>query len=366
MDTIILNTGLSHVRGVLQTMDGVSVELVAEDELEEKVSNKALLVMDVVRFQSLSEEQCRSLGSMLKLLLIPPATPVESVRSLRRASTQLFFLSSNNELDAAEHENLISVIRALFAQQQMAWRLNSYIRDSFQTIIDAQIVERQKKEIEKLNEELHSISRVDYLTNLLNRRAFLESLESERKRAQRNRWRLSNTKETEIPSLQPESLQNVDCDCRPSGDFMEHFARLSCLILDIDFFKTVNDTYGHLAGDMVLRKLGHVLRDEDLFRENDIIGRFGGEEFIIVLPETSAEHARIPAERLRKRIKEIEFTDDHQNEFTISLSIGIAESLVGEEDSESLIHRADIALYQAKETGRDKVCVYGVDITETI
>ncbi|MFW5800472.1 MAG: GGDEF domain-containing protein [Spirochaeta sp.] len=361
MEKLLLATGYLGIKEVLMQLNGYDIQTIPLGSVPRAPSAgiSHLLVADAEDYAGLGEQQDVLCG-YLKLLITDSANMPPDITSMRRPSVQFFCVASPDELTAAETENLVSIIRSLFAQQQMAYRLNSYISDSFQTIIDAQIVERQKYEIEKLNEELHSISRVDYLTNLLNRRAFLESLEAETKRAQRNLWRLSNTSGISVPDIPQDAPE--DFDGRPNGELADHIGKLSCLIMDIDYFKAVNDTYGHLAGDMVLRKLGHMLREKGLFRENDIIGRYGGEEFIIVLPETSAEHARIPAERLRSRIKETLFTDDHQHEFSITLSIGIAESSIGEESTESLIHRADTALYYAKNHGRDQVCIYETDI----
>ncbi|AFG36224.1 GGDEF domain-containing protein [Spirochaeta africana] len=358
MDEILLASGCTGVLAALEGMEHTEIRRLELEHIERPTSpsSTGLLVLDAPDYLAMDADGRRRLSGYLKLLIADPQEPVAHVAGLRRPSVQVFCPSAANVLSEQEAQNLITIIHCLFAQQQMAARLNSYITDSFQTIIDAQIVERQKQEIEKLNEELHSISRVDFLTNLLNRRAFLESLEAETKRAQRNRWRLGEAAGQPLPLI--EKVGDPEFAGRPRGDIVDHIGKLSCMVMDIDFFKKVNDTYGHLAGDMVLRKLGHVLQEKGLFRENDLVGRYGGEEFIVVLPETSAQHARIPAERLRKKIKETVFVDDHGHSFSITLSIGIAEAVVGEESTESLIHRADVALYHAKEHGRDRVCIH--------
>jgi diguanylate cyclase (GGDEF)-like protein len=125
----------------------------------------------------------------------------------------------------------------------------------------------------------------------------------------------------------------------------------SIVMFDIDFFKKVNDTYGHLAGDFVLKELS--LLTKDLIRESDIFGRFGGEEFIIILPETKVVGAIKLAERLRKRVEEHNFIYNNEK---ISITISAGVTSVSLTDSvESLIDRCDIALYEAKKNGRNKV-----------
>lgn len=122
---------------------------------------------------------------------------------------------------------------------------------------------------------------------------------------------------------------------------------LSMLIIDIDFFKKVNDTYGHLAGDKVLIELADILRERS--RKIDIPARWGGEEFVILLPETSLEGAVIFGERLRERIEEHDFPEVGK----LTVSVGAAQ-LDGNEIG--MIENADKALYYAKEHGRNRLC----------
>jgi diguanylate cyclase (GGDEF)-like protein len=126
----------------------------------------------------------------------------------------------------------------------------------------------------------------------------------------------------------------------------------SLSILDIDHFKKVNDHYGHLTGDEVLEEIAVLIRRN--IRETDIVGRYGGEEFIIILPKTNLSSAWVVAERLRSIIEKTKMKDSAGNAFTITVSQG----LVGwerDEDAASLISRADEALYKAKEKGRNRV-----------
>jgi diguanylate cyclase (GGDEF)-like protein len=127
-----------------------------------------------------------------------------------------------------------------------------------------------------------------------------------------------------------------------------HKTEISIILLDIDHFKSVNDTYGHNRGDAVLKAFAAVLKSS--VRSSDVVVRWGGEEFIVFAPKTSLEQAYQLAEMIRKKVKNTEMP--HANYLTVS--IGVAS--VAEEDSlETLIHRADRALYRAKGLGRDKV-----------
>lgn len=167
------------------------------------------------------------------------------------------------------------------------------------------------------NAELERLTRTDPLTGVANRRYFLETLNNEYHRS------------------------------------LRYHRPLSFVMLDIDFFKKVNDTYGHQAGDRALVKVAKVLKRE--LRMQDFVARYGGEEFAILLPETKDIDAAVAATRCRKNI---EVTPIVQNEirFSVTVSMGLA-SLPNERvnDVESLIRLADEALYEAKRTGRNRM-----------
>ena len=131
-----------------------------------------------------------------------------------------------------------------------------------------------------------------------------------------------------------------------------HRHPLSLAMADLDHFKRINDTYGHEAGDRALQAFADVLLR--LTRREDVVARFGGEEFLVLLPETGGDRAAAFAERVRIATSELEVLgDDHR----ITVSIGVAE-LEGGESGESMIKRADEALYEAKAEGRDRVVRY--------
>jgi len=128
---------------------------------------------------------------------------------------------------------------------------------------------------------------------------------------------------------------------------------LSVVMLDLDHFKQVNDTYGHPAGDKVIKAIAHLLRQR--LRKTDAVGRYGGEEFVAVLPRCTAEEARSLMEDVRQRFRDITFTVD-QRSFNVTLSVGIAAYRPGVERADQLLQEADAALYRAKAEGRNRIC----------
>jgi len=130
---------------------------------------------------------------------------------------------------------------------------------------------------------------------------------------------------------------------------------LSVLMLDIDNFKEINDTYGHLTGDRVLTSLASFLRRE--LRQIDLLGRYGGDEFIALLPETDLVSAKQVGERLRMNITKTVLVSD-PNPIQITISVGVATLGDQNDDLKKLIQRADQALYHAKESGRNQVEIH--------
>ncbi|MGB4593495.1 MAG: GGDEF domain-containing protein [Coriobacteriia bacterium] len=129
---------------------------------------------------------------------------------------------------------------------------------------------------------------------------------------------------------------------------------LSFLMLDVDDFKGVNDTHGHLVGDGVLEGLGRILKAT--VREVDVVARYGGEEFSVVLPETDAAGAFIVAEKVREAVSLHKFLDeDGEPTIHVTVSVGLANLPVHADDKESLLKAADDAVYHAKDTGKDRV-----------
>lgn len=136
---------------------------------------------------------------------------------------------------------------------------------------------------------------------------------------------------------------------------------LCCIMTDIDFFKKVNDTYGHAVGDCVLKNVARTIKKE--LRENDIPSRYGGEEFAILLPYTTLEEAQLVAQRLRsaiekKKINIEEYNIEGVKQLSVTISIGVSQYDKKMKEPQQLYQNADKALYSAKENGRNKVVVY--------
>ncbi|MBI2796560.1 MAG: diguanylate cyclase [Gemmatimonadetes bacterium] len=191
---------------------------------------------------------------------------------------------------------------------------NTVIKAAVSAIQRARMIETTKAD----NARLEVLARTDPLTQLLNRRVLVERLSQEVERARR------------------------------------YDGKITLLMIDLDHFKRVNDQYGHLVGDDVLRDVATLLKNA--LRAVDVVARYGGEEFVVVLPETPAPGALAFAERLRERIEATDFSAHPHGTFHLTTSIGMA-TFPGPrtESGEDLLARADEALYRAKADGRNRV-----------
>lgn len=126
-------------------------------------------------------------------------------------------------------------------------------------------------------------------------------------------------------------------------------------MLDIDHFKEYNDKYGHLVGDVLLKEISRIIKDS--IRQIDLVGRYGGEEFSIILTETDKEGAVFAAERIRQSVQNRSIRA-YDEDLKVTISIGISVYPGHGQDAAGLIEKADQALYQAKDTGRNRVCLY--------
>ena len=133
----------------------------------------------------------------------------------------------------------------------------------------------------------------------------------------------------------------------------------SLILFDLDFFKKVNDTYGHLGGDKVLVDIAGRLRER--VRTTDIVGRYGGEEFMVVLPETSLDGAVQFAEGIRQLVEWEPVTFEDQS-IPVTISMGVTEFNNGMSIYTNMTHQADVALYASKATGRNRVTPYSADL----
>lgn len=187
-----------------------------------------------------------------------------------------------------------------------------YIRD---------VTDRKKSEEDRrrLIERLEYLSQIDGLTGLLNRRALTDQLEYEVDRARR------------------------------------YGSELSVILCDLDNLKEINDTHGHIAGDTTLQLLSATIRSS--LRNADIAGRYGGDEFLVIVPQTSLEGAASIAEKIRAAAERAEVKLESERRIGLSLSIGVAGLAKPPEGMDGLVSRVDAALYTSKNTGRNKVTV---------
>jgi diguanylate cyclase (GGDEF)-like protein len=177
-----------------------------------------------------------------------------------------------------------------------------------------------EEQLLQAHQKMETLAMYDGLTNLLNRRAIEEFGEGELNKAIRK----------DLP--------------------------FCIILLDIDYFKSVNDQHGHKAGDVVLKQVAKILSEE--IRDYDRVGRWGGEEFILILPETHIQEALIVAERMRSRIADTQISLENEASISVHISLGVACTNKQKISLSTLIDRADQALYQAKQNGRNQVCVF--------
>ena len=196
---------------------------------------------------------------------------------------------------------------------------NSAIEHICLIIYDVTNVATNKQQLQTVNQQLQHLSRTDRLTGLNNRGYWEECLQHEYARHRR------------------------------------YQSMAALVIFDIDHFKRVNDTYGHPAGDKVIQMVAEVIREQ--IRDTDYAGRYGGEEFVVLMPDIDSSGALIFAERLRKRIEALLVTYENQTiPFTISL--GVADLSLPTDGHKQLIERADQALYASKKGGRNQTTCY--------
>jgi diguanylate cyclase (GGDEF)-like protein len=176
---------------------------------------------------------------------------------------------------------------------------------------------KRNAELLDLNQKLTELSRTDFLTKALNRRAITDILNKEIDRT--TRYNLN----------------------------------LSVVLIDVDFFKQVNDQHGHAAGDQALQQLSAIF-DSHLHRQ-DSLGRWGGEEFIIITPETNSHKVNIFAERIRKDIQQTIITCDGSISLELTVSIGTSSFSKDNHSFTSIVNQADDCLYRAKNSGRNRV-----------
>ena len=246
------------------------------------------------------------IGCFLGYFLIHPAIMVASH----------LMMQSGTEIPLTFNNLITTVVSKSFSIQMVPWGVSFALICAFAAGLLGRI-RQANATLRESERRYRELSITDDLTKLFNSRSLLSRLQNELDRAQR------------------------------------YGHALSLLILDLDNFKLFNDTYGHIAGDKVLARAGEILRRS--LRKTDIAFRYGGEEFIAFLPETTVHEALRFAERIRLAFAEQEFRFNNKTQLAVTVSIGLAEYVPGE-DSSTFIDRADQCLYTAKKNGKN--CIF--------
>jgi diguanylate cyclase (GGDEF)-like protein len=216
-----------------------------------------------------------------------------------------------------------AVITALTVMSFIPYSYMTYKANDFGMFIDVVLLSLALADRMKITQEEKRIAekeaKTDMVTGLFNRRAYNEICNMEYQRLVRNH------------------------------------RILSVVMFDIDHFKRINDTYGHDTGDIVLKNVAQIV--ESVIREYDYAFRIGGDEFLLLLPETNREQASLLAERIRKQIEDQKVVDKNNLILSLTASFGIAQYNQNDASIETVTRKADEALYQAKKSGRNRVVV---------
>ena len=247
--------------------------------------------------------------------LISVQQHVELARGMRQAQEEMVgFMRDYVCIPLQMRDRFLGVLNVVLPD---GTQFDEHRRKLYKTIGDQYSAALERA---RLFEGVQRLARTDSLTGLFNRRHFFAAAQQEYERTKRYRH------------------------------------QLSVIMIDIDHFKAVNDTYGHAVGDQVLRGIARLVVEDQ--RSVDVIGRIGGEEFVILLPETAPSDARNAAERLRRTIENSKF-DTSAGPIGVTVSLGIASlPQRGEVTLQRLLDNADEALYQSKAAGRNRVVVY--------
>ena len=302
----------------------------APDDFEKKALDDLAKNKDKTFYTSMEKDKYNLLGS----LKIEPSClechvhqnyKVGEVRGGLRVSVPLDSYTQNIEILESKTNFLftITILTSLVFIIIIVFTINSiYSREINITKLNKTLEKKVRirtKELIDANKKLIEISTKDYLTNIPNRRHFFEI----------------GTKSLHIAKRENNQL--------------------SVICIDIDFFKKINDTYGHNVGDEVLKLITKNMNK--YIRKSDVLARIGGEEFAILLNNTNEENAFLLAEKIRIAIENLNYINNNK-EIKTTISLGISQLTQEDYDLDSIIIRADKALYEAKNTGRNKSVIY--------
>lgn len=328
MEVLEANTRVGALTEVLRAIPVLTKRLVELNDLEELYKQCALTIVQDAQFSSCSV----AIQSPDGTLEVKYANPYRQAQPMRLDGDELLqrVMRGDSRLEVDEQGVHIAPIRVTSGVRGLLLAglpknlqrfyaghkpIQQSISDLVTTIADFMGIVISKIEI---LDEVRRQSRVDQLTGLFNRRVFDLQLATEFRRA------------------------------------LRYERDLSLMILDIDNFKPINDTHGHRQGDRVLEKIGELLGGS--FRDLDTVCRYGGEEVVVILPETVGEAAKQKAEQIRRKIAELEVPmNDGSPPLKVTVSIGVACINKGTVNEEQLIEEADEALYYCKNNGKNQV-----------
>ena len=325
----LVNTGFaSQAMSLIWLMIGISMMLLAIGwSIRKRYPDAAWFQYVTTMFYALAMTYLSwSVGTMTLMTgVVMLGAPVAGFILLERGPVLLAFLTAfglSVVLSVASARGLVPyaplVVPPTTPEATMFWTLSAYFLSMIPIVVLIVLADRALSSWRQREAGIHAISRTDALTGIHNRRSILELLDKEIARTRR------------------------------------HGPPLAVVILDLDHFKSINDTRGHPTGDRVLQHTAAVLQQS--MRQCDAIGRYGGEEFLLLLPDTSLEGAKVLAERCRERLAAEVIADDQGQPFNISGSFGLAcNEHCYELGATVLIKAADEALYRDKHAGRNRV-----------
>jgi GGDEF domain-containing protein len=273
---------------------GFQTELLSYDDCESEYIQallKKLKPVDLVIviasgfFKAVAQQLIKKLHSLYSVRFTNIILLYQDLGSFMNLRSEDFdshsaFYSPEHDLDlqvAYFNQYLLTIFEKAMTQD----RLNDYICNSFREVVYSELLAKKNKRIKRLNEELEKKNKIDHLTRLFNREALLDLLDKEIRRTRRTVWRMAHTP---LGPIQPEGREQplVQFPNNPAGDLREHLSHLSLLYVQIEAFGKLNDEYGYLKGDEILLGLAEAFRSPGILRGEDIAGRLGAGNFLVI------------------------------------------------------------------------------------
>ena len=304
---------ISQLSSILELIASAFIEIADQEHMQFEAFLKSLnkRIVRVNSFISQTLEFSQGNNEDTKQLNLDLS---EDITSIKESLSESKSLAEAEDVIVTKMDNMLSQINQFCAKQQ---NQNSQLISQVEKLQEQMVA--TEDEASRLKDDLaeqRARAQTDQLTNLPNRYAYNERLTQEY-----NRWR-------------------------------RYRNSLTLVVGDIDLFKAVNDNHGHAFGDLVLKKIATCLHAG--IRESDFVARFGGEEFVILLPETTLIDATRAMNKMRQSISQIDF-ENNNSKIDITMSFGISE-FTNDDTTKAVFERADSALYRAKEKGRNRVC----------